>query len=75
MPTGKIKWYHVSKGYGFISPDDGGTDVFLHISQLEKLNIIPNNRWDVEGINLKYDIKLDSKGRRVADNISVIDES
>jgi len=49
--------------------------VFLHFSQLEKLNIVPKNRWDVEGMNLKYDIKLDPKGRRVADNISIMDKS
>ena len=75
MSTGKIKWYHVTKGYGFIDPDDGGADVFLHVSQLEKLNMVPKNRWDVEGMNLKYDIRLDPKGRRVADNISIMDES
>jgi CspA family cold shock protein len=75
MPHGKIKWFHVTKGYGFISPDDDGADVFLHFSQLEKLNIVPKNRWDVEGMSLKYDIKLDPKGRRVADNISIMDKS
>jgi CspA family cold shock protein len=75
MPHGKIKWFHVTKGYGFISPDDDGADVFLHFSQLEKLNIVPKNRWDVEGMNLKYDIKLDPNGRRVADNISIMDKS
>ncbi len=75
MPIGKIKWYHVTKGYGFITPDDGGADVFLHISQLEKLGIIPKNRWDVEGMNLKYDLKLDSKGRRIAENISIMEQS
>ena len=69
MPTGKIKWFHVARGYGFISPDaifaeDGEVDVFLHFSQLEKLGIIPKTRWDVEGMNLRYDIKLDSKGRK-----------
>ncbi|MEI6529716.1 MAG: cold shock domain-containing protein [Candidatus Falkowbacteria bacterium] len=74
MSTSKIKWYHVTKGYGFITLDDDGADVFLYVSQLEKLNIFPNNRWDVEGMSLKYDIKLDSKGRRIADNISVMEE-
>jgi len=74
MPIGKIKWYHVTKGYGFIDPEDDGADVFLHVSQLDKLNIIPKTRWDVEGISLKYDIITDTKGRRVADNISVIEE-
>ena len=75
MSTGKIKWYHATKGYGFIDPDDSGADVFLHCSQLEKLNIVPKNRWDAEGINLKYDIKIDHKGRRVAENISIIERS
>jgi len=74
MPIGKIKWYHVTKGYGFISPEDDGADVFLHGSQLDKLNIIPKTSWDVEGISLRYDIVTDPKGRRVADNISVIEE-
>ena len=74
MSTGKIKWYHVTKGYGFISPEDDGADVFLHGSQLDKLNIIPKTRWDVEGVCLKYDIITDTKGRRVAENISVIEE-
>jgi CspA family cold shock protein len=74
MPIGKIKWYHVTKGYGFISPDNDGADVFLHVSQLDKLNIIPKTRWDVEGMVLKYDIITDTKGRKVAENISVIEE-
>ena len=75
MPTGKIKWYHVARGYGFINPDDGGTDVFLHSSQLKKLNIILESRWDVEWKNIKYDIWKDANGRRVAENISIIETS
>ena len=39
MPTGKIKWFNPAKGYGFIENDDGGKDVFLHITALEAAGI------------------------------------
>lgn len=39
MATGKLKWFNPNKGYGFITPDDGSSDVFLHISALEESNI------------------------------------
>ena len=68
------KWYHATKGYGFISLDDGGSDVFLHFFQLEKINIIPKNRWGVEGMSLGYDIRLTPKDRKAAENISILEK-
>lgn len=57
MPTGSVKWFDSSKGFGFIAPDDGGTDIFVHISAVEKAgldDLIPNQR-------LSYDIEKGSK--------------
>ena len=47
MPAGKIKWFNSKKGYGFITPDDGGKDAFLHISALQASNISSIDEGDI----------------------------
>jgi CspA family cold shock protein len=39
MPTGTVKWFNTTKGYGFIAPDDGGKDIFVHITAVEKAGL------------------------------------
>jgi len=69
MATGKLKWYDNGKGYGFIKPDDGGKDVFLHVSALEEANL---RELVVDG-ELEYDI-AEHKGKKTAINVKRIDD-
>jgi len=61
---GKVKWFNDQKGYGFIQPDDGGKDIFVHISAIEEAGMDSLQ----EGQKLSYDLK-DNKGRQVATNL------
>ena len=61
MATGTVKWFNVQKGYGFIQPEDGSKDVFVHISALERAGI---NRLD-EGQKVSYQIEA-SQGKTSA---------
>ena len=66
MPTGTVKWFNTQKGYGFIQPDEGGADVFVHITALEKSGLRGLN----EGQKITYDIQNDpKKGKAAAVNI------
>jgi CspA family cold shock protein len=66
MATGTVKWFNGQKGYGFIQPDDGGKDVFVHISAVERAGISNLN----EGQKVSYDIVADRKsGKSSADNL------
>jgi CspA family cold shock protein len=66
MPTGKVKWYNGQKGFGFIAPDDGGTDVFVHVSAVERAGL----SGLAEGQALTYDVKMDTKrGKSSAENL------
>jgi cold shock protein len=66
MTTGTVKWFNSQKGFGFIQPDDGGRDVFVHISAVERAGMSGLN----EGQNVTFDIVADRKtGKSAADNL------
>lgn len=67
MAKGKVKWFNSNKGFGFIEPEDGGQDVFVHISALEKAGISNLNDNDA----VEFDIE-DNRGRSAAANIKLI---
>ncbi len=52
MPTGIVKWFNPSRGFGFIQPDEGGNDVFVHISAVERAGLTNLN----EGQRVEYDL-------------------
>ncbi|AEP08620.1 cold-shock protein [Micavibrio aeruginosavorus] len=68
MATGTVKWFNTTKGYGFIQPDDGGSDVFIHITALEQAGI----RGLKEGQKLSYEL-VTSRGKTAAGNIQLAD--
>ena len=66
MTTGTVKWYNSQKGYGFIAPDGGGKDVFVHISAVERAGMHSLN----EGQKISYEIVADRRtGKSSADNL------
>jgi len=66
MNTGVVKWYNSQKGYGFIQPDDGGKDVFVHVSALERAGL----RDLVEGQKVSFEIQTDRRtGKASAGNL------
>ena len=68
MPTGTVKWVNTTKGYGFIAPDDGGKDVFVHISAVERSGLtgLADNQ------KVGYDLKEGRDGRMMASDIKAI---
>ncbi len=67
MASGKVKWFNAQKGFGFIQPDDGGKDVFVHISALERAGISSL----AEGQAVSFDVVQD-RGKESAGNLKVI---
>jgi cold shock protein len=66
VATGMVKWFNSQKGYGFIQPDGGGKDVFVHISAVEKAGLSSLN----EGAKVSYEIVSD-RGKESAGNLRV----
>ena len=68
MTIGTVKFFNSSKGFGFISPDGGGKDVFVHVSALERAGF-PGL---AEGQKLQFELERDGKGRESAANLQLI---
>lgn len=69
MTTGTVKWFNPTKGYGFIAPDTGGKDVFVHISAVQKAGLRTLN----EGQKLGFDVEQQQNGRAAAVNLTTAD--
>jgi CspA family cold shock protein len=68
MPTGTVKWFNGQKGFGFIQPSDGGQDVFVHISAVERAGL-PGL---AEGQKVNFELKADKmRGKTSAENLSL----
>jgi CspA family cold shock protein len=69
MPTGTVKWYNSQKGFGFIQPDDGGKDAFVHVSAIERAGM-----GDLrEGQKISYELVTDKRsGKMSADKLKAV---
>ena len=66
MATGKVKWFDAKKGFGFITPDDGGKDAFLHVSALQAANVSSVT----DGQAVEYEL-TEQRGKMAASNITI----
>lgn len=69
MTTGTVKWFNSVKGYGFIQPDDGGNDAFVHISAVEAAGMSDLR----EGQKVEYELTPGRNGKSSAENIKALD--
>ncbi|MYF90091.1 MAG: cold-shock protein [Boseongicola sp. SB0676_bin_33] len=68
MPTGTVKWFNTHKGYGFIAPDEGGKDVFVHVSAVQKAGLtgLSDNQ------KVEYELAEGRDCRQMADDLNAI---
>ncbi len=68
MATGTVKWFNASKGFGFIEPEDGSADAFVHISAVERAGLSSL----AEGQKVSYELQPGQNGKSSAENLSVV---
>lgn len=68
MPNGTVKWFNTTKGFGFIAPEEGGNDVFVHISAVERSGLtgLADNQ------KVSYELTEGRDGRMMADNLKLL---
>jgi len=69
MPNGTVKWFNTTKGFGFIAPDEGGSDVFVHISAVEQAGMtgLADNQ------KIEYELVEGRDGRKMAGSLTKVD--
>jgi CspA family cold shock protein len=68
MPNGTVKFFNATKGFGFVAPDDGGKDAFLHVTALERAGISALN----EGDKISYELETGRDGKFSAGNVKLL---
>lgn len=71
MPSGTVKWFNTTKGFGFIEPDGGGNDVFVHISQVERSGLTGLT----DNMKVDYELTEGRDGRKMAGDIKLLTSS
>jgi len=69
MATGTVKWFNVTKGYGFIQPSDGQRDAFVHISAVQRAGLDTLH----EGQKVEYELVTGRNGKTAAENLTLLD--
>ncbi len=69
MATGTVKWFNPTKGFGFIEPEDGSSDAFVHISAVERAGLGSLN----EGQKVSYELQAGQNGKASAEDLKIVD--